>query len=95
MFMIFLKFSTNKPKAQQFMAAHTAWIERGLQDGVFLVVGSLQPNAGGAILAHGETSEEIRARVAQDPFVAEDIVTAEIVEITPNRADDRLRFLLH
>jgi hypothetical protein len=30
----------------------------------------------------------------QDPFVAEGVVSAEILEIAPGRADERLKFLL-
>jgi len=29
-----------------------------------------------------------------DPFVAENVVSAEILEITPSKADERLKFLL-
>jgi hypothetical protein len=32
--------------------------------------------------------------VKDDPFVAESVVTAEILEITPAKADERLTFLL-
>jgi len=32
--------------------------------------------------------------VEADPFVADDVVTAEIVGITPGAADERLTFLL-
>lgn len=92
MFVVTLKFA-DKAKAPQFMEGHNAWIRRGFDDGVFLLVGSLQPNAGGAILAHNVTRNEIEARVEQDPFVAEGVVTAEIIEIAPARADDRLAFL--
>ncbi|MDV7339692.1 YciI family protein [Terasakiella sp. A23] len=94
MFIVFLRFAENKPKAPQFMEAHKAWIKQGLADGVFLVVGSLQPNAGGAIVANNVSREEIEQRVQLDPFVAEKIVMAEIHEITPGQADDRLDFLL-
>lgn len=93
MFVVFLKFA-DKTRAGQYMDGHKAWIQRGLDDGVFLVVGSLQPNRGGAILAHGPSLAELERRVADDPFVAEGVVDAEIVEIAPNRADDRLAFLL-
>ncbi|QDY98938.1 hypothetical protein FQ775_00295 [Nitratireductor mangrovi] len=92
MFVVTLKFA-DKAKAPQFMEGHNAWIRRGFDDGVFLLVGSLQPNAGGAILAHNVTRNEVEARVEQDPFVAEGVVTAEIIEIAPARADDRLAFL--
>ncbi|KZB73670.1 MULTISPECIES: YciI family protein [Thalassospira] len=94
MFAIFLKFAENRAKAPEFMDAHKAWIKQGFDDGVFLMVGSLQPNMGGAVLAHGVSREEIEARVNEDPFVAEDIVTAEILEISPARADQRLDFLM-
>jgi uncharacterized protein YciI len=92
MFVITLRFA-DRSKAPQFMDAHNAWIKRGFDDGVFLLVGSLQPNTGGAILAHDASPEEIEARVQDDPFVAEGIVSAEILAVTPGRTDERLIFL--
>lgn len=92
MFVITLRFA-DKTKAPQFMDGHNAWIKRGFDDGVFLLAGSLRPSAGGAILAHHASAEEIAARVQEDPFVAEGIVSAEILTITPGRTDERLAFL--
>ena len=94
MFVVLLKFAENKAQAGQFMDAHKDWIKRGFEDGVFLVVGSLQPDGGGGILAHASSLSELRARVDADPFVAEGVVMAEIVEIAPARTDPRLEFLL-
>jgi uncharacterized protein YciI len=94
MFVVLLRFSNNKAQASRFMEGHNAWIRRGIEDGVFLLVGSLQPNAGGAVLAHGMSLPDLQARVAEDPFVEEDVVRAEILEIAPARADERLSFLL-
>ena len=94
MFIILLKFSDNKGRAGQFMNGHNEWIKRGFDDGVFLLVGSLQPNAGGGIVAHNASLSELQIRVNEDPFVAENIVSAEILEITPARTDERLAFLL-
>lgn len=94
MFAIFLKFAENRSKAPEFMDAHKAWIQQGFDDGVFLMVGSLQPNMGGAVLAHGVSRDEIETRVNADPFVVEGIVSAEILEISPARADQRLDFLM-
>lgn len=75
------------------MDAHNDWIKRGFDDGVFLVVGSLQPKAGGAIIAHACSREELDARVADDPFVAEKVVHPDVHEISPARMDDKLSFL--
>lgn len=94
MFTILLTFSDNRAKVSQFMEGHKQWINQGFDDDVFLVVGSLQPNRGGGILAHNTTFEELTARVNADPFVTENIVEAEIIEITPARADERLEFLM-
>lgn len=92
MFVITLRFA-DKTNAPRFMDGHNAWIKQGFDDGVFLLVGSLQPNAGGAILAHNASLEEIEARVQDDPFVAEGVVSAEVLAIAPGRTDDRLAFL--
>ena len=93
MHIILLKFSTQRARARDFMAAHNDWLREGFDAGVFLMSGSIQPSAGGAILAHNATRDEIAARVAADPFVVESVVSAEIVEVTPSRLDARLSFL--
>ncbi len=93
MYLVLLKFSDNKAAAGHHMAGHSDWIKRGFEDGVFLVSGSLQPKLGGAILAHNTTRTDLEARVSRDPFVAEDVVKAEIMEITPSKTDARLTFL--
>ena len=93
MFMITLTFGENRARAGEFMAAHKAWIEKGFADGVFLLVGSIQPNRGGGILAHGESEEEIVRRLSEDPFVSEGVVVAEVIRIDPARTDPRLDFL--
>ncbi len=94
MFIVLLKFSDNKGNASQFMEGHKEWIKNGFDDGVFLLTGSLQPNLGGGIVAHNTSLSDLESRVNTDPFVAENVVQAEILEITPSNADERLNFLL-
>ena len=94
MFVILLKFSENKSKASEFMEGHNEWIQRGFKDGVFLLAGSLQPSLGGSVIAHNTSLPELQERVKNDPFVAEKIVSAEILEIDPKKTDDRLNFLI-
>lgn len=94
MFVIFLEFSDNRGQAAEWMEVHNRWIQQGFDDGVFLLVGGLQPNRGGAIIAHNATSSDLQRRVESDPFVAEGVVTAEIHEIAAKRTDERLAFLV-
>ncbi len=76
------------------MEGHKEWIKRGFDDGVFLLAGSLQPNLGGGIVAHDTSLSDLQSRVNTDPFVAENVVKAEILEISASKADARLNFLL-
>ena len=94
MFLVLLRFSDNKGRAGQFMEGHKEWIRRGFEDGVFLVAGSLQPNLGGGIVVHNTSLPDLRSRLNDDPFVAEGAVSAEIIELTPSRTDERLAFLV-
>ena len=94
MFIVLLKFSENRDQVGQYMEGHMEWIKRGFDDGVFLLAGSLQPQLGGGILAHNTSMADLQTRVHSDPFVAEDVVKAEILEITPSKTDERLQFLL-
>jgi hypothetical protein len=49
---------------------------------------------GGGIMAHNTSLSDLQSRVNDDPFVAENVVTAEILEIAPSKAEERLKFLL-
>ena len=93
MFIVLLRFSGNKGQASQFMEGHKEWIKNGFDDDVFLLAGGLQPNLGGGILAHNTSLSDYRDRVNGDPFVAENVVSAEILEIAPSKTNERLKFL--
>jgi uncharacterized protein YciI len=95
MFVVLLRFSDNKARAAQLMEDHKQWIKRGFDEGVFLLSGSLEAGSGGGILAHNTTLSELHGRMNEDPFVAENVVRAEIIEITPGKADERVAFLLN
>lgn len=94
MFIVLLSFSDNKDKASQFMEGHNEWIKSGFDDGVFVLVGSLQPNLGGGIVAHNTSLPDLQRRVNADPFVVENVVSADILEIRPSKIDERLNFML-
>ena len=94
MHIVLLRFSDNRAQAGQFMDGHRAWLKRGFDDGVFLLAGTIGPGVGGGILAGGVTLPELEARVNDDPFVAERVVTAEILEFALAKTDPRLAFLL-
>lgn len=93
MFVVLLKFGENKSRAGQLMEGHNAWIKQGFDDGVFLLVGSLEIGQGGAILAHNASLQELEERVSLDPFVEEGVVNMEILQISSKKAVEQLSFL--
>lgn len=94
MFVVLLRFSEGRANAPQWLAGHQAWLQQGFDEGIFLLAGSLQPQQGGAVLAHGTHREALQQRVNEDPFVAHGVVEAEILDIAASRGDARLHFLL-
>ncbi|MBL4595238.1 MAG: hypothetical protein JKX99_01540 [Robiginitomaculum sp.] len=94
MFIVLLKFSKNKDQANQLMEGHKKWIKQGFDENIFLLAGSLQPQMGGAVLAHNTSLSDLQQRVNEDPFVAKEVVSAEIIEISPSKTNEQLKFLL-
>lgn len=95
MFIVLLKFAEKRADADLYMQAHKDWIQAGREDGVFMLVGSLKPAIGGMLLVHNVELEALQERVAADPFVIHQVVSSEIIEVSPHQADERLTFLLH
>jgi uncharacterized protein YciI len=94
MFIVLLKFAANRDLAGQFIEGHKGWLQRGFDDGVFQMSGTLRPAAGGVVIAHNTSAQDLHERVSQDPFVVEGVVSAELIEIAPSRASEPLAFLL-
>ena len=94
MYIILLRFSENRQNAARHLPSHKAWLAQGMGDGVFLMAGTLGSNLGGAILAHDTSLAAIQGRVSEDPFVRENVVTAEVLEFSPSVANKDFQFIL-
>lgn len=94
MFIVLLKFSSNKAAAKQFAQEHVQWLDQGMKDGFILAAGSLRPDIGGAILAHNISETALSQKLQQDPFVSEDVVRVEVMEFAASKTDERLSFLM-
>lgn len=91
-----LRFA-DKASAPHHMEGHKAWLADGLSRGVLLAAGSILPaegeTGGGAVLSHALSRAEFEALLAEDPFVAHGVVTAEVTALDLSRTDPRLAFL--
>lgn len=95
LFIVYLRFGVQKDRATEFMGKHVEWIRAGIDDGVFLFAGSLPDGHGGVLLAYGLTQESLKERLDDDPFVANEVVTVEIVPVSLGLTQERVDFLAH
>lgn len=93
MFVVLLKINAAKEQLAAHMAAHKAWLQQGFDDHCFLLSGNLSQAAGGGLIVHGLSADELRARLQLDPFVREALVNVEVIEIQAAKTDARLAFL--
>jgi uncharacterized protein YciI len=91
MFVVVLTYTAELDAIDAAMRRHVAWLKRGYADGVFVVSGRQVPRTGGVIVAQGVSRAELEARVAEDPFVADGLATAEVIEFNASQVADDLR----
>lgn len=75
------------------MAAHVAWLEAGVDEGILLLAGRQVPRTGGVILCRGHRAE-VEAFAATDPFVTSGVATAKVTEMAASFAAGPLAPLL-
>jgi uncharacterized protein YciI len=74
--------------------AHNRYIEAGFQRGAFLLAGRKVPWTGGIILARAASRDEVRAIIAEDPYLRANVTTYEITEFNPSRASADLTMVV-
>jgi uncharacterized protein YciI len=79
-FVIELTYTAPLAQIDASMRAHMAFLKRQYAAGRFLASGRQVPRTGGIILALGESREQVEALVREDPFVAQGLAQARIVE---------------
>ena len=80
MFVIELSYKADLSKIDAAMPAHVAFLKKHYAAGDFLVSGRKIPRDGGIIIAAGSDRAAIEAIAAADPFVAEGLATARVIE---------------
>jgi uncharacterized protein YciI len=94
MFVITLTYLADLAEIDSAMPRHMAYLRRQYKDGTFLVSGRQVPRVGGVIIATGVTREELERRIALDPFVADGLAEASIVEFKASQTAPQLKGLL-
>ena len=88
MFIIELTYTSPLADIDAAMKAHMRFLKAHYASGHFLVSGRKIPRDGGIILAVGKSREEIELIARQDPFVAQGLAEARVIEF---RASQRAK----
>ena len=84
MFIVILRYVRPLEEVDALMRSHVGWLKRHYARGAFLASGRQTPRVGGVILARSGDRAELEATLAEDPFVAGGVATAEVIEFHPS-----------
>ncbi|MGE0548286.1 MAG: YciI family protein [Kofleriaceae bacterium] len=94
MFIIELTYVAPLDQIDAAMTRHMAFLDRHYAAGTFLISGRKLPRDGGIIVATATDRAQLEAIARDDPFVAEGLATARIIEFRASQlADDMPRRL--
>ena len=89
MFIIELIYKVDLARIDKHMPAHVKFLKKYYAAGTFVVSGRKVPRDGGIIVAAGDSREQIEAIAAEDPFVAQGLAEARVIEFRASqRAND-------
>lgn len=91
--LILINYVVPLDEVDRNMKAHIAWLERGYDEGLFLLSGRRNPRTGGVIVCRGRKAE-VEALAASDPFVTSGAATIEVIEFNASWATDAVAAIL-
>jgi uncharacterized protein YciI len=91
--LILINYVVPLDEVDRNMKAHIAWLERGYDEGLFLLSGRRNPRTGGVIVCRGRKAE-VEALAASDPFVTSGAAAIEVIEFNASWAADAVAAIL-
>jgi len=85
MFVLLARYTKPAEEVDRLLEDHKAWITRHQEAGRILMTARQVPLTGGLILADGDSIEQMREMIAEDPFHASGAAEYEILEFQPAR----------
>ena len=79
---------------QPVFPAHLEFIDAHIKTGKFILSGGLTGKPAGVVLANINNGDELKALLAEDRFVLEQVADYEIIEFTPSRYHESLASLI-
>ena len=94
MYILYINFTKSLQDAQPVFPAHLEFIDAHIKTGEFLLSGGLAGKPAGVVLANIGNEDELKALIAEDPFVREQVADYEVIEFKPSRYHESLAALI-
>ena len=94
MYILFINFTKSLQDIQPVFPAHLEFIDAHIKTGKFILSGGLTGKPAGVVLANINNGDELKALLAEDPFVLEQVAEYEVIEFTPSRYHESLASLV-
>ncbi|EGB15864.1 YCII-related protein [Pseudodesulfovibrio mercurii] len=85
MFILLLTYVKPLSEIDRLIPPHVEYLEKNYAAGTFLFSGRREPRTGGVIIARAGSRAEVKAIIAEDPFLIEGAAEYEIVEFHPSK----------
>lgn len=86
MFVVILTYTRPLEEVDAHLEAHSQYLGRQYQQGVFIASGRQVPRTGGVILARAASREALQQVLEQDPFWAHGLAEYQVIEFSPSMA---------
>ena len=94
MYILFINFTKSLQDIRPVFPAHLEFIDAHIKTGKFILSGGLTGKPAGVVLANINNGDELKALLAEDPFVLEQVAEYEIIEFKPSRYHESLASLI-
>ncbi len=83
MFVVDTFYIVDPALAGPHKATHKTFVEKYVEQGIFLYAGPKQDSTGGIIIMNGRDVDHVRGIMGEDSFISEGIVGMNIAEFNP------------
>ena len=94
MYILFINPTKSPEALAPVFPAHSEFLERYCKAGKFILTGGLTARPAGMVLANVNSGDELKAMLAEDPFVREQVAEYEVIEFKPSRYHESLASLI-
>lgn len=95
MYLLIAHYTESPDEVTPHIDAHSVWVKKYFDKGIFLLAGPKKSKLGGAILAKSIDKKELMHILSEDSYVKADVAEYQIVDFDCKLTSQPLESLLH